>query len=70
MCIRDRVRAGDSVAPRRRARVGQHAHRARRQAPLHLRRRGCLLYTSDAADERSSVDIGGRRIIKKKKEQN
>ena len=28
----------------------------------------CLLYTSDAADERSSVDLGGRRIIKKKKQ--
>ena len=28
---------------------------------------GCLLYTSDAADERSSVDLGGRRIIKKQK---
>ncbi len=26
----------------------------------------CLLYTSDAADERSSVDLGGRRIIKKR----
>ena len=26
----------------------------------------CLLYTSDADDERSSVDLGGRRIIKKK----
>ena len=26
----------------------------------------CLLYTSDAADARSSVDLGGRRIIKKK----
>ena len=31
--------------------------------------RPCLLYTSDAADERSSVDLGGRRIIKKKKKQ-
>ena len=30
----------------------------------------CLLYTSDAADERSSVDLGGRRIIKKKKQKN
>ena len=30
----------------------------------------CLLYTSDAADERSSVDLGGRRIIKKKKKHN
>src|SRR5678815_4971443 len=29
--------------------------------------KACLLYTSDAADERSSVDLGGRRIIKKKK---
>ena len=36
---------------------------ARRQAEL------CLLYTSDAADERSSVDLGGRRIIKKNKQQ-
>ena len=26
----------------------------------------CLLYTSDAADERSSADLGGRRLIKKK----
>ena len=29
----------------------------------------CLLYTSDAADERSRVDLGGRRSIKKKKRQ-
>eukprot|EP00658_Telonema_sp_P-2_P053409 TRINITY_DN41939_c0_g1_i1.p1 TRINITY_DN41939_c0_g1~~TRINITY_DN41939_c0_g1_i1.p1 ORF type:complete len:146 (-),score=20.33 TRINITY_DN41939_c0_g1_i1:33-470(-) len=27
----------------------------------------CLLYTSDAADEEDSVDLGGRRILKKKK---
>ena len=27
----------------------------------------CLLYTSDAADEEDSVDLGERRIIKKKK---
>ena len=26
---------------------------------------GCLLYPSDAADERTRVDLGGRRIIKK-----
>src|SRR5678815_6142871 len=32
-----------------------------------LQPQDCLLYTSDAADERSSVDLGGRRIIKKKK---
>ena len=28
---------------------------------------GCLLYTSDAADELLCVDLGGRRILKKKK---
>src|SRR5674536_366159 len=28
--------------------------------------RPCLLYTSDAADEEDSVDLGGRRIIKQK----
>ncbi|GAB5797752.1 hypothetical protein JMUB7518_28090 [Staphylococcus aureus] len=26
----------------------------------------CLLYTSDAADELDGVDLGGRRIIKKR----
>ena len=30
----------------------------------------CLLYTSDAADEEDSVDLGGRRNIKKKKKIN
>ena len=28
--------------------------------------RRCLLYTSDAADDLLCVDLGGRRIIKKK----
>ena len=37
------------------------------RSPAQMERavKGCLLYTSDAADERSSVDLGGRRIIKK-----
>ena len=30
----------------------------------------CLLYTSDAADEEDSVDLDGRRIIKKKRMKN
>ena len=37
-------------------------------APMYITEmvyKACLLYTSDAADERSSVDLGGRRIIKK-----
>ena len=29
----------------------------------------CLLYTSDAADEEDSVDLGGSWIIKKKKKE-
>ena len=49
-----------------------HPHPCALAARVHLVARGqrwrylCLLYTSDAADERSSVDLGGRRIIKKK----
>ena len=30
----------------------------------------CLLYTSDAADDLLCVDLGGRRIVKKKKKKN
>src|SRR5450756_3190556 len=33
----------------------------------YVRNRSCLLYTSDAADDLLCVDLGGRRIIKKKK---
>ena len=41
-------------------------------APVHDRAANmrpsyaCLLYTSDAADDLLCVDLGGRRIIKKK----
>src|SRR5665648_885007 len=38
-----------------------------RPALYGARYTACLLYTSDAADEEDSVDLGGRRIIKKKK---
>ena len=45
-----------------------HSHPiALMQCGEYLKARPCLLYTSDAADERSSVDIGGSRNIKKKK---
>ena len=33
---------------------------------LYLCSISCLLYTSDAADDSLRVDLGGRRIIKKK----
>ena len=36
------------------------------QAITHTLSKPCLLYTSDAADEEDSVDLGGRRINKKK----
>ena len=67
MCIRDSyayaVPAGESRTIRLRLTDAHPPERSRLDfIPV------CLLYTSDAADERSSVDLGGRRIIKKKKE--
>ena len=59
----DRQLLRDDRAPGRAPGVVHRAHP--REGPLQGH--GCLLYTSDAADERSSVDLGGRRIIKKKK---
>ena len=52
---------------RRRQRIRWLPWDTTRHEPLLGDSEGCLLYTSDAADERSSVDLGGRRIIKKKK---
>ena len=67
MCIRDSLRHGDAEP------LGHGADGDVFAPPdgaqLVPKRLGsCLLYTSDAADERSSVDLGGRRIIKKKKD--
>ena len=45
-------------------RICKYAVHLRLIRPMEL---SCLLYTSDAADEEDSVDLGGRRIIKKKK---
>ena len=54
---------------RRRRALRDHSGTDRRKPAPVFRPgvRACLLYTSDAADERSSVDLGGRRIIKKKR---
>ena len=66
MCIRDRavavLVAAMSVSALLGVTIERLAYRPVRTAP----RLTCLLYTSDAADERSSVDLGGRRYIKKK----
>src|SRR5450756_877458 len=42
-------------------------HRALHGLTRALLNNICLLYTSDAADDLLCVDLGGRRIIKKKK---
>ena len=68
MCIRDRRRRARPARRRSCVRTG------RTTAPWLLRSGAgtapcsCLLYTSDAADDLLCVDLGGRRIIKKKNE--
>ena len=66
MCIRDSVGFVEVVEVFLDLEVGRARGEMQggrgRNRPAHV----CLLYTSDAADERSSVDLGGRRIIKKK----
>ena len=66
MCIRDRVKVEPGVVYEKLNEI------LKRESLFFPPSPGgssdvCLLYTSDAADERSSVDLGGRRIIKKKK---
>ena len=43
---------------------------AQAAAKAGARAQTCLLYTSDAADDLPCVDLGGRRIIKKKNSTN
>ena len=67
MCIRDSPRTGEILAAiSDNDRTGDIRSERGRQEHAQLTYI-CLLYTSDAADERSSVDLGGRRIIKKKR---
>ena len=66
MCIRDSDTAGLWSMYISIVRFS-HGHNMKSIADMGLKPWICLLYTSDAADERSSVDLGGRRIIKKKK---
>ena len=63
---------GDAVTAKNRLQQ-QHVdllHRAdetTNQLDQAIKAKTCLLYTSDAADDLLCVDLGGRRIIKKKK---
>ena len=66
MCIRDRA-TPDNPEPDSAYQIADYRHQAAKsQWDDFSSHSVCLLYTSDAADERSSVDLGGRRIIKKK----
>ena len=73
MCIRDRIHAARLMVLDAAARIARDGQQAAREEIAYIKvfvantLQRCLLYTSDAADERSSVDLGGRRIIKKKK---
>ena len=66
MCIRDSSE-GDEPLEARFVSAPRHLEADVETDRANGRLVACLLYTSDAADERSSVDLGGRRIIKKKK---
>src|SRR5664279_3687058 len=70
----DPYRRGKAPAYERAARIASpvedtpamHCMVARGIAGFPYTCQTCLLYTYDAADEEDSVDLGGRRIIKKK----
>src|SRR5664279_6508949 len=55
------VRSGPSFAPPD-ANVVSALRTLTTATPVHKQIIICLLYTSDAADEEDSVDLGGRRI--------
>src|SRR5450756_2852050 len=65
--------ACDAVFPERRGWFLEYYEESKSWVPAgfrdwpELENKACLLYTSDAADDLLCVDLGGRRIIKKKK---
>ena len=65
MCIRDRtLTTNGSQLTRYAAELAAHGVRRINVSVDTLD--PCLLYTSDAADDLLCVDLGGRRILKKK----
>ena len=70
MCIRDRYQLHeDGQMQMDRGRYKQEKKHSSLVAFSHGAY-SCLLYTSDAADDLLCVDLGGRRIIKKKTKKN
>ena len=69
MCIRDRYKDKETLKKAQPYLDKSSVEAANTKLLESVRAKVCLLYTSDAADERSSVDLGGRRIIKKTKKE-
>ena len=69
MCIRDRPSPNQPTTSSVYG-VEPNDHENRSAMNISIRSLTCLLYTSDAADDLLCVDLGGRRIIKKKKKHN
>ena len=67
MCIRDRRCNARTVAFHHLAAEGIRPAKDRARFDAVAVIFTCLLYTSDAADDLLCVDLGGRRITKKKK---
>ena len=65
MCIRDRDTTAVDVSYSTRG-LAAPADVMPAIRLIATRYQDCLLYTSDAADDLLCVDLGGRRIIKKK----
>ena len=63
MCIRDRSQDAQTQTGDMEDGPARAAGEARETQAPDAPGTPCLLYTSDAADERSSVDLGGRRIL-------
>ena len=69
MCIRDSELISPENYPIQTYRDEQVRQFYIRYQQMLVRNNACLLYTSDAADDLPCVDLGGRRLIKKKKSQ-
>ena len=67
MCIRDRQNLRKSASVPHSGLIARLPISPERNYLLIEKWKVCLLYTSDAADDLLCVDLGGRRIIKKKK---
>ena len=66
MCIRDRGDDGLVILGADDSQGNDFPSRAARKLAGDADPAVCLLYTSDAADDLLCVDLGGRRLIKKK----